>query len=303
MKIKKEKLRKDKVLWALPTYPAKYQYIPKIIEAVEKEPTVDLVFVITRQSEKQELKKITNGKYKILIVGDDVGEERLNHIEKVNAIRSYKQYWALDKLRKSGYRWVVMTEAEVEPVDLSLMLEACISLDRNKVLAGFSVHLTEIFRNISHASFNIISNGEREKFVLKNKSSLEKMRINNIMMNVNMWFSEMLIYDMSVVPSFLKASNWSDWNYIKEALTWHTFCYVSYYYYLVMNKGYRIWEFKPRPIGDDKMPGGLEHINRENWEALNKKIKIYWLPWWVYRKGDKVCLKFHLDCNPWFIKR
>jgi hypothetical protein len=182
------------------------------------------------------------------------------------------------------------------------MLEACNSLSKNKVLAGFSVHLTDVFRNISHASFNIISNGREERLELKNKSSLEKMRMNNIMMNTNIWFSEMLIYDMSIVPSFLKASKWNNWDYIKQTLTWYTFCFVSYYYYLMINHGYRIWEYKPKPIRDNVMPGGLEHMNRKNWDLLNKKIRIYWIPWWIYREGDKVCLKFHLDCNPGFLK-
>jgi hypothetical protein len=116
--------------------------------------------------------------------------------------------------------------------------------------------------------------------------------------NIYFWFSDIPIYDMSLIDDYFIFINFNDYNKFIEKTSWYIFDYIPYVYFVVLFKDYSFINIKEYGLTRE---WSLESMPIETYRQIIEKIN--YTPLWLIHntynenkdniENDDIILTYH----------
>lgn len=260
----------NKVCFLIPVYPPHYiflDFLNKLVKPLE----FDIYFVLSFTDDMYELEKYNyNNIYNLIVLENYIDKEVINNIISKNIIITFKKYFGLNIL-KNDYRYIAALDCEIDFINTSNIFDKFNNFCNKKIIIG-----SKISTNCSEREFINKINKSSSCFFNNCPEYLNKL--NNITGNFDIyfWFSDIPIYDMEILPEYLKFIDFEDYSSFINKIDWYCFDYISYCYYCFLFKDYSLLNIKEYNITRE---WSLESMPIETYKNVYNNIG--YMPLWV----------------------
>jgi hypothetical protein len=231
-------MAEKKACFLIPVYPPHYHFLEFLNKINENDLSFDIILIISTYEDKRLLLETSYKKiYKVICIEEYISAAFMATLNR-NIITFKKFYGLLWLVEKSPiqYDYVAVVDVEINFVNIKNVPEKFQTFIDRKQLLGGSINPENPYQ---HPMIPIISgvNNVVKGFFKEEDVEILKHKTKNF--NLYVWFSDIPIYDMKVVPHFFKYINFSFSNYHQFAYVseW-AFDYVIYAFYLLVKEGY-----------------------------------------------------------------
>lgn len=199
----------------IPIYPPHYHYAKSILND-SKNSDVDIHFVFTNEQERIQFKHKTG--YFPVVIGDEA-EELLRR----GYLVTYKRFYGLSRVFAS-YEYVATVDAEIKILRKNGWYDAMRSISESKTFYGARM-----------------PNDAARKIITESATKLcDFPGIKDKLFDFELysWFSDIPVFDCSVVDTYLDYIGLRSTDKFIEKLTWCVFDHLVYQYYMVTFKSY-----------------------------------------------------------------
>jgi len=235
----------ENVALVIPIHPSHFEYLYRIINNLNN---IDL-FLIFSSVEDYKLFKMKD-KIKPIIV--NVPPEKQT---KETGIINVKKLLGLKQLMNTNYEYFILCDAEIEIIKNNFNKNNILSKIKNifdsKIIYSGPTN-SEGEMNIIRTAANVFDPKEIEKIKNETKD-----------FNLYFWYSDLPVYKKEHLKDFLKKID-------IMKLSYHHFDYLLYQYWLILNHGFKIYNYKD--LINHK--SGLEFYETDKMEDLNKLKNI-----------------------------
>lgn len=292
-----------KSCFIIPIWPPHYKYL-SFLNDLPQSLDFDIYFILSYHSDFLILESLNYNKiYKTIIIEDylnpSIIKDILNKRIEEQGIITLKKYIALDLL-KDNYKYLCTVDCEIDFVSIDSIDEKLKNYCDKKTIIGSTI---DNERNVSNP-FYVIPQSELVKVVEKindestiifNDDVKEHIK-NKISNRFYFWFSDIPVYDSEITQDFFNFINFKKETYadFSNKLNYYVFDYISYAYYCILYKNYKILDIKkyginrnwslesmPYDVYSDVLKIGYNPMSliyntyMENKEKINGVILIY----------------------------
>lgn len=246
----------SKVCFLIPVYPPHYHFLDFLNKLV-KPLDFDIYFVLSFTNDAAELAKYNyNNVYNLIILEDYIDKEMINNIISKNIIITFKKYFGLNFL-KNNYQYIATLDCEIDFINTNNIFDKFHNFCNKKQIIGSKF-------SENHEHYNLLCNINKSSSCFFDCNPEYINKLNNITHNfsVYFWFSDIPIYDMSILPEYLKFIEFENYNSFINKIDWYCFDYIPYCYYCFLFKEYSLLNIKDY------------NINRE-WSLESMPIETY----------------------------
>ena len=270
----------NKIAILIPIHFEKINYINNIISSYNlNRKYIDLYFIFSNELEYLLFNKINFYDINIIILPNNIDHILLDN---KNIYPIFKKMYGLYYLINNNlkYKYSITIDSEILFLDLHNIYDICDRYCNKKEIYGCD----NISNNINNQSLDILKN------LLINKSNINKQ----IDTKIYYWFSDIPIYDMSIVNKYLLDINFKNFDNIINNLIWHSFDYNIYIYYCVLYHNYNIINLQKYNINlnwslENKLSKDINNI------LIKNNIIINWQGGDNYIDINQHKIIYHLD--------
>jgi hypothetical protein len=231
-------MAEKKACFLIPVYPPHYHFLEFLNDINENELRFDIILIISTYEDKRLLLETSYKKiYKVICIEEYISAAFMATLNR-NIITFKKFYGLLWLVEKSPiqYDYVAVVDVEINFVNIKNVPEKFQTFIDRKQLLGGSINPENPYQHTMLSIIKIVNNVVKGFF---KEEDLEILKHKTKDFNLYLWFSDIPIYDMQVVPQFLKYINFSFSNYSYFATTSEfAFDYIIYAFYLLLKEGY-----------------------------------------------------------------
>ena len=265
-----------KCSFVVPLHPRHFEYGVNIYNHLREKKSVDVYFVFTSESEKDQfLSRANSQEVKYLVLTDFTD---LRVVEQTKSYVSIKKLYALQVL-KDKYDYISCIDAEVEFIsNVDDYYDVMQRVVNSKTICG-----------TMRGYPNIIRDSLTRLIDAKHHESLRYISHNYTLYT---WWCNLPVYDCSISGEFLE---WIDFrNTNLDRFCWNIFDDIVYNFFCLYVKGYQ--------LKDVHGPCHLEFADSSLVEHVDKTItKLYWVNNKAYQQNREYYINngfriaFHLD--------
>lgn len=260
----------NKACFLIPVHPPHYKYLDflnKLVNPID----FDIYFVLSFSEDSDELAKCNyNSIYNLIILEDYIDRAVIHNIISKNIIITFKKYFGLNFL-KNNYHYIAALDSEIDFVNTNNIFNKFQNFCNKKQILG-----SKLSTNCDdYEVLNKINKGS-SCFFDSNPEYINKL--NNITGNLDIyfWFSDIPIYDMTILPEYLKFIEFEDYNSFINKIDWFCFDYIPYCYYCFLFKDYSLINVKDYNINRE---WSLESMPIETYKKIY--YNVGYMPLWV----------------------
>jgi hypothetical protein len=256
----------------VPIHPPKYEFARNLLNSYRPE-FLDLYFVFTNEHEKELFGNL--GDAKSIVLDSSLPHQELSQLYRYV---TFKKFYGISKIYDE-YDYILTLDSECMFINQEKLQSVVENFCNKKEVYGCPQ------QNISEISLKCIEYlkiFDRQKFM-------------DVVPDVYFWFSQIPIYESSIVKRFLKFINFQEYEFQSKILSWYTFDYIIYIYYCVQFEGYKIINLNDFGIFlnhslEERLTNQVEDVMEKN------GIEINWQACKLMRnvKKNKVLI-YHID--------
>jgi hypothetical protein len=211
----------------------------------------DIYIILSFHSDIELLNNYNYKNPNIICLEDHFNKDYIQNVIDKNVIVTFKKFFGLRCLTNKQYEYCATVDSEIEFINTLNTYDKFKNFCNNKRVVGSDIS------NSPHNELLTNINVKSAALFLNNESHYNQLKTFTKNFSLYFWFSDIPIYDMSVVPDFLNYIRF-DYNFI-DGIDWHCFDYVPYIYYVCLFKNYtivncmdfeiqRCWSLESMPI-------------------------------------------------------
>jgi len=258
----------NNIAFLIPVYPPHYNYLD-FLNILDKPVDFDIVLILSYKSDLLELQKLDYKNYNTIVLEDYFSESFIGLMINKNIIITFKKYFALKKLQ-STYIYCAVVDCEIEFVNVKNVYNKFNTFIENKKIIG------SVVKNERKNAANII-NTLSSVYFKNNEEVYNKLIILTNNFDFYFWFSDIPIYDMSIMNEFFDFIHFNDdYEEFINNLNWHIFDYIPYVYFVVLFKNYSFVNINDFGL---HVNWSLESMPIETYNNVIKYVEYH--PLWV----------------------
>lgn len=231
-------MAEKKACFLIPVYPPHYHFLEFLNNINENELSFDIILIISTYEDKRLLLETSYKKiYKVICIEDYISAEFMASLNR--NIITFKKFYGLlwlSEISPIQYDYVGVVDVEINFVNIKNVPEKFQTFVDRKQLLGGSINPENPFQHPIIPIIRDVNNAVKRFF---KEEDLEILKRKTKDFNLYVWFSDIPIYDMQVVPRFLRYINFSLSTYRQFAcVTEWAFDYIIYAFYLLVKEGY-----------------------------------------------------------------
>lgn len=291
----------NKAAFIIPIHEPHYKYLTFLDNALDNK-EVDIYLVLTYIKEKLTLPKWEGTNYvraglpvspvnpSLIILEEHLPIQTITNMFRRQCYITFKKLFALSILH-SKYDYIAIVDSEIMFKNVNKVYDKFKKYCNDKQLIGCNInpaseHL-RITKDIAISS----------SIFYRDNAIYEKLLKKTDELTLYFWYSNIHIYDCSIVPNFLLFVDFYNYDTFISKINYMAFDYVIYGYYALIFHDYNIVNIKEYGIDRN---WSLEGCNLEIYKTFSKNSKI--VPLWIidhnYISCDEtadVILTYHID--------
>lgn len=239
-------MSEKKCCFLIPIHPPHYNFLDFLEKIDESKLSFDIYFILSYKSHEEELLALNHKKiYKTICMSDFMSGELLNTMcIYPRGIITFKKFfgllWLLEKCA-IHYDYAAVVDAEIEFINVEKIPQKFQAFAEKKQILGSVVNdsgLSFLYEKIGKIHTD-------SKVHFKHDPDFPRLEEITKQFSNYFWFSDIPIYDMSIVPDFFQYIAF-DFNNLEKfkCLSIDSFDFVIYSFYLLMKKDYTLLNMK-----------------------------------------------------------